>query len=227
MKYFFIILLLFTVGTGPYAQEMFTDPKNVFVTNEGVKITGAEAKRMLYNTTQKYELKRKPSNDGKTIIQLVPVTEKEYWKNIEADQKTVKKLKGTTMISYELLDKEGQAFTNAKVAGKLTVYNFWFTGCRPCLTEIPQLNELVATYGDQVNFVAPTFESQEKVDRFLSKRSFQYQIMTGATKMVSELRITSYPTHLLVDENGVIQQVFIGKSETIGKLLDKAISARL
>ena len=215
------------VGGGLSAQEMFTDPNNVFQNNEGVEITGTAAKQMLYGSTQKYQLKRKPSADGKTVIQLIPVSEKEYWKNIEADKKTVKQLKGKPLIPYELTDLSGKPFTNERVGGKLTVYNFWFTGCRPCLVEIPQLNELVAHYGDRVNFVAATFESQEKVDRFLSKRSFDYEIVTGATKLVSELRITSYPAHLVVDEQGVIRNIFIGKSETIGKLLDKVIQGHL
>ncbi|MEL7147694.1 MAG: TlpA disulfide reductase family protein [Bacteroidota bacterium] len=227
MKFLFSLLFFFVAAWNLSAQELFTNPDHVFHNNEGVEITGAEAKQMLYGTTQKYQLKRQDAANGKTIIRLVPVSEKAYWKSIEDDKKTVKKLKGTALTDYQLTDMEGKQFTNATVAGQLTIYNFWFTGCRPCLTEIPQLNELVARYGDRVKFVAPTFDSKEKVERFLQRKPFDYEVLTGATNLVSKLRITSYPTHLVVDEKGIVQQVFIGKSETIGKLLDKAIRASL
>jgi len=227
MKNFLLIIFLAFGIQSLSAQDLFEDKNNIFQNENGKVISAITARDMLYGSNQRYELKRSVSSDGKSIIRLMPISEKQFWKSINADKKKVKKLKGTKMIGYSLPDRNNKTVTNKTVSDKLTVYNFWYTGCRPCLVEIPQLNELVEKYKDQVNFIAPTFESSEKVNRFLSKRTFDYNTLSNGTEFVKQLNVTSYPTHMIVDKDGTILDVVIGGSETIGMVLDKSIASNL
>jgi len=227
MKKFFLVLFMILSAGFIQAQDMFENKNNIFHNENGKVISAITAKDMLYNSTQKFELRRSEGQGGKTIIRLVPISEKAYWKNINADKKKVKKLKGSQMADFNLKDESGQTFSMNDFSDKLTVYNFWFTGCRPCLVEIPQLNELVDKYGDQVNFVAPTFESAEMVNRFLSKKQFKYQTLVDGGDMVKQMSITSYPTHLIVNSKGKIVDVIQYGSETIGFTIEKIIKSNL
>ena len=53
------------------------------------------------------------------------------------------------LINYEFAsdfnatDLEGNEYSLSNLKGKIRVLNFWFTTCKPCVEEIPALNELV------------------------------------------------------------------------------------
>jgi len=105
------------------------------------------------------------------------------------------------------------------------VLNFWFKECSPCIAELPELNRLRQTYNEtDVVFLAPTFNTAEEVDSFLDNREFLYNIFSDATPLIKEFRVTSFPTHILIDRNGIIKFYQIGaNSETIYSILDAEI----
>lgn len=227
MKGIFLTLFTLCLAVAIQAQDLFENKNNIFHNENGKEISATTAKDMLYGSSQKFELRRSDGGNGKTIIRLVPISEKAYWKSINADKKKVKKLKGSQMFDFSLKDMNGKTYSKSDYDSKLTVYNFWFTGCRPCLVEMPQLNELVDKYGDRVNFVAPTFEPPSTVEPFLKKKIFKYQILVNGADLAKQMNITSYPTHLIVDAKGKIVDVIQYGSETIGNTIDKIISANL
>ena len=227
MKSISLALFMVCLAIALQAQDLFDNKNNIFHNENGKEISAITAKEMLYGSDQKYELRRSDGGNGKTIIRLVPISEKAYWKNINADKKKVKKLKGSQIADFSLKDTKGNTVSKSDFDNKLTVYNFWFTGCRPCLVEMPQLNELVDKYSDQVNFVAPTFESLSAVEPFLKKKTFKYQVLVGGGDLAKQMSITSYPTHLIVDAKGKIVDVIQYGSETIGKTIEKIIVANL
>ena len=75
----------------------------------------------------------------------------------------------------------------------MTVVNFWFTGCKPCVAELSKLNELK----DAIKEAASIRESQGAKYRNLSIDSD-----SAAGKYASD--IMAFPTTILVDRNGNI-----------------------
>ncbi len=226
MRHIVAILFFSFLYLNIHAQALIDHPNNIYQTKSGKELSLAEARGML-NSSQRYQLDKKKLKDGSTLVTLLPISEKDFQKSIQNNQKKVKKLKGQEMIAFELSDKTGETISNESLKGKLTVYNFWFTGCRPCLVEMPQLNKLVDKYKDQVNFIAPTFQDEKLVSRFLERRTFKYNTLASGTEMIKKMFITSFPTHLIVDKNGVIRNVLVGGSEDIGKTLEKLINKNL
>lgn len=105
----------------------------------------------------------------------------------------------------------------------ITVINFWFTGCQPCIAEMPELNYLVDAYkGQPVNFVAFTFNDAESVKNFIQKHDFKYLQVPDARTLIKELGINSYPTHL-VDSKGIVRSMELGARVDIYDALDKEI----
>lgn len=90
--------------------------------------------------------------------------------------------------------------------GKVTVLNFWFLGCMPCRKEIPHLNELVKKHlsDSLVQFISIALDPTENVHKFLDENDFLYQPMADGKKAAGRAKVTSYPTHLIIDKSGVI-----------------------
>ena len=118
---------------------------------------------------------------------------------------------------------------------KLTLVNFWFNGCAPCVGEIPklqQLNEEVEKMGAQVigiNSEAKVGDEDtiKEAKKILKKQGAKYKNIT--INKDSELEkytetIMSYPTSILVDSEGnIVGDPIVGaidKKETYNKVKD-------
>ena len=107
----------------------------------------------------------------------------------------------------------GKTITLEALKGKPTVLNFWHVKCGPCIKEMPTLNEIHNEFGDRVNFVAVTFDSKEKVEKFLDKKAFNFTHVINAADFMNEIQIKVFPRSIYLDKDGVVQR-------TEGVLLD-------
>ena len=115
----------------------------------------------------------------------------------------------------------GEDFDGNKVDDSLfssnavTVVNFWFTGCKPCVAELSKLNELNDTIksmgGEVIGINTETFDGNETAIKeaatILESQGAKYRNLSidsscAAGKYASE--IMAFPTTILVDRNGNI-----------------------
>lgn len=117
--------------------------------------------------------------------------------------------------SIRLTSLDGQRFDLNAMGGKIVVINLWFIGCSPCRKEIPRLNELVREFSDKpVVFLAPSFDSAETLRSFLKNTAFAYHIVPDAETIINgPFNASSFPTHIVIDQNGLIEATLIGASE--------------
>ena len=106
---------------------------------------------------------------------------------------------------------DGSLFSNNAV----TVVNFWFTGCKPCVAELSKLNELndaiKSMGGEVVGINAETFDANKDAIKeaasILESQGAKYRNLSidsdsAAGKYASD--IMAFPTTILVDRNGNI-----------------------
>lgn len=121
---------------------------------------------------------------------------------------------GQKLPDFEMLSMDGELIDYSYLKGKITVINFWFAACPPCIAEIPGLSEVAKKYSkDDINFVAASTDSYEELERFVKKKgSFGFVIAPNASDLFFKtFNIQSgFPTTMIVDENGVIQYFFTG-----------------
>ena len=97
----------------------------------------------------------------------------------------------------------------------VTVMNFWFTGCKPCVAELSKLNELndakKSMGGEVVGVNTDTFDGKEATIKEAKKilesqgakyRNFALVAHSAASKYASE--IMAFQTTILVDRKGNI-----------------------
>ena len=91
---------------------------------------------------------------------------------------------------------------------------FWQISCYPCVAEMPGLNKLVNKYKSKgVTFLAPTAETKEKVNTFLKDHSFLYQILPNSSEIEKLYGISSWPVHVIINPEGIIEFVESGGSQ--------------
>jgi len=105
----------------------------------------------------------------------------------------------------------GGEITLSKLKGRVVELNFWATWCRPCIKEIPEMNQLVKKMqGEPVVFLAITSEGNKIVNRFLTRQPFDYKIGINGDKPARLYKITGIPTHIIIDRDGNIAYKHIG-----------------
>ncbi len=117
--------------------------------------------------------------------------------------------------AVKLTTLAGKRYDLNALTGKIVVINLWFVGCSPCRKEIPRLNELVKEFsGQPVIFLAPSFDSAETLRGFLKTIPFDYQIVPGAEAIINgQFNASAFPTHIVIDQNGLIEATLVGASE--------------
>lgn len=78
---------------------------------------------------------------------------------------------GKAFPAFKVKDTGGKEWTNAEVAGRPMVLNFWYTGCGPCIREMPELNKWMELY-PAVTYLATTFDSAARIKKIVESRLF-------------------------------------------------------
>lgn len=111
---------------------------------------------------------------------------------------------GKTFDYQNLIDVNDNQFDVKSLMGKPTLINAWFIECRPCVEEMPALNELMERYKDKVNFVSLTFDDAKKVKKFLKKKPFNFKHLVDGRSVLKDLNVVGYPDNIFLDKNNMI-----------------------
>ena len=222
----------FLLDTIEAAKEQFTDKEYEWLKESATEISNIENR--LTELEDKYpEIMQKsmdgamsmpagsdmttPPDDGS--MQKFPVFEG-------------KDLDGNTVKSDELFS-----------ANAVTVVNFWFTTCKPCVGELAELDalnkELAKKGGALIGVNTFTLDGDEaaisEAKDVLAKKGVTYQNVYfdsdgEAGKFTTN--IFAYPTTYVVDRNGnIVGDPIVGaitekkQAETLQKLIDQALAA--
>lgn len=109
--------------------------------------------------------------------------------------------------------------------GKLTIVNFWGTWCTPCVQELPGFDQIAREYRSEVAVVAVhTALAGETAPEYIGKYYPDSSILFALDEGLDEAGMTggfysalggrgTYPYTVILDENGVILEVFLSAVE--------------
>jgi peroxiredoxin len=118
---------------------------------------------------------------------------------------------GKEAIPFSATDILGNSYSLESLKGKVIVINFWFIECKPCVMEMPELNELVAKFkGEDVVFLGFATNDKSKIESFLKTKTFNYSIIAGSGEIAKTYNVNSFPTHLIIDKNSIVSYSAIG-----------------
>lgn len=226
MKKFYIFLLFTFISAITHAQTSkslkdYKQDKTTIVKDSTGKVLAADDWFFKVQSNEYTIEQISADNVEPREFKLRPTTpEEKRMAMMRSDRKGPITLAGFTtgkaIADYSVTDINGKTYTKDALLGKVVVINFWFKDASPCKAEIPELNKLVKKYkGKEVVFLAPTYDPLEDVTEFLKKLPFNYIICTDVDEMIINMKITKYPTHVVVDKQGIVQFVTIGQTDHI------------
>jgi len=123
---------------------------------------------------------------------------KDAIKNCEANKETVQMIgfdndtteikmmsesciEGYLLPEFNIESINGEIISSESLKGKLTIINFWFEACPPCIAEIPGLNLIKEKFGtNSINYLAISMDSKNDVVTFLENKDYNFtQIANG------------------------------------------------
>ena len=150
-----------------------------------------------------------------------------------------------TFPAFEGKDLDGNEVKSDELfsANAVTVVNFWFTTCSPCVGELGDLDalnkELADKGGALIGVNAFTLDGDEaaiaEAKEVLAKKGATYQNVyfdSSSPAGAFTANIFAFPTTYVVDRNGnIVGEPIVGaiteknQAETLQKLIDQAIAA--
>lgn len=127
-------------------------------------------------------------------------------------------MEGLAFPEFKFTDLNGNVYTNENTKGKTIIIKTWFINCVACVAEFPELNELVEKYKNnkKIIFISLALDEKNKLVDFLKRKDFKYEIIANQDEFITKkLNLHSYPTHIVVNKNGVITKVVNKASEMI------------
>ena len=222
----------FLLNTIEAAKEQFTDKEYEWLKESATEISNIENK--LTALVEKYPEIVQQSMDGAMSVpagsdMTTPPDDGSMQKFPTFEGKD---LDGNTVKSEELFS--GNA---------VTVVNFWFTTCNPCVGELSELDalnkELAKKGGALIGVNTFTLDGDEaaisEAKDVLAKKGATYQNVYFASDGEAgkfTANIFAYPTTYVVDRNGnIVGDPIVGaitekkQAETLQKLIDQALAA--
>ena len=146
---------------------------------------------------------------------------------IEPSDQTVALAVGFEMPNVTVTRLDSSAIDLTALRGKPVVINWWTTFCPPCITEIPELNELVEKYADRdVKFLAIAHNEMAELTPFLEKHPFTFAIALADDEAVHVFG-QGYPRHVIIDGDGKVAYDIHGYSPDTADRIDAVIGSLL
>lgn len=221
----------FLLDTIENAKDQFSDEEYELLKTSAEKISEIENK--LTELEQKYPEIVEQSMDSETSIPG------DSAQTGSSEDSSVQKFP-----AFEGKDLDGNPVKSDELfsGNAVTVVNFWFTTCKPCVSELPELEELhqelAQKGGAVIGINAFTLDGEEgaisDAKDLLSKKGVSYQNIwfasdSEAGKFTSGLY--AFPTTYVVDSNGnIVGEPIVGavtapdQIKALQALIDQAIS---
>ena len=222
----------FLLDTIEGAKDQFTDEEYEMLKESATEISNIENKLTMIE--KKYPEAAQQSTDGAMSVpagsdMTTPPDDGSMQKFPAFEGKD---LNGNTVKSDELFS-----------ANAVTVVNFWFTTCKPCVGELSELDvlnkELAKKGGALIGVNTFTLDGDEaaisEAKDVLAKKGVTYQNVYFASDGEAgkfTTNIFAYPTTYVVDRNGnIVGDPIVGaitekkQAETLQKLIDQALAA--
>ena len=112
--------------------------------------------------------------------------------------------------------------------GKVVVMDFFASWCSPCIRAIPSLQKLYLTYKREgLQVLGMNYADRRNPMKILAKKGATYSIIK-ADKIGRDYEILNWPTTVIINKQGVIEDLFFGyRGEKTDKRIDELVEKLL
>ena len=143
-----------------------------------------------------------------------------------------REMTGTKAPDWTLTNLEGETIQLSDYRGQYVVLDFWYVGCAPCVTAMPDIQRLKEQFDPaqvKVIGIETRIADPEKLKTFLAKQEVDYETVLAAEheEVANAYRIYAYPTFLIIDPEGTIVHFHTGYTRDAFKKVQKILKKAL
>ena len=112
---------------------------------------------------------------------------------------------GKEIFFSDFISLSGEKFNVKSLKGKITLINFWFEGCEPCVAEFGALNKIYIQNKSNKKFklISFTFETPANALKIANKYKLQYPIICISRAKCYQLNFNNgFPTNIITNQLG-------------------------
>jgi thiol-disulfide isomerase/thioredoxin len=131
---------------------------------------------------------------------------------------------GVSLPEFEVADMDNNRIRTKDLKGKVTIINFWFKACAPCVAEIPDLNTLVVKYkSKEINFLAISTDSTNEIVNFSKKHPFDFTIIPNGNDLFRKKfqLMWGMPFTIITDKKNVIIGAISAKKDSSDYMINQ------
>ncbi|MEO0341400.1 MAG: TlpA disulfide reductase family protein [Bacteroidota bacterium] len=136
-------------------------------------------------------------------------------------------LLNTRVKEFELETFAGKSISTQPKTSKLLLLDFWEVWCGPCVQSMPKVQALADKYTEQgleVIGVIMDPNSQDSAERLIKKKGIAFTQAIGHQELKEYFRVYAIPQYVLIDQDGTIQDIFLGYNNKIEKQIKKHLA---
>jgi peroxiredoxin len=202
MRYLYVLLLCVVVSNTSRGQKLKSEELEVR-DSSGVLYPTERWQKLVFSG--KYTVHIQSDGKKAALIRLPPEEAARRLSRMSKPLETTNFITGSTIQSFTEKDINGNRVDLKELRGKVVVLNFWFINCGPCRQEMPELNELVDSFGKKdIVFLGIALDGKSDIHEFLADHSFRYTIIPNGRSIANQYGIGSYPIHVILDTDGKV-----------------------
>ena len=161
-----------------------------------------------------------------SVILLMPILSKKFINHsrfielLKGDLTSNFKLKISKIPNLNLVDINGDTINSEFIKGKMILWDFWGTWCKPCLESIPSIKRKYDEIKDDKNWIIIGVVCDEtdipaKVNKIIIDNTVPWVNVFDTTtngKITSMFGVYAFPTYILSNSQGDIIDLKIGDS---------------
>jgi len=120
---------------------------------------------------------------------------------------------GAPLPIFETQTLNGEKIDASYFKNKMTIINFWFESCPPCIAKIPALNKLKHKYKNyNINFLAIGKDTKKDIESFIAENPFGFDLVANGEQIKRETFLSpwGYPLTIVVNKKGLIIEAYSG-----------------
>ncbi|MDR3621240.1 MAG: sigma-70 family RNA polymerase sigma factor [Paludisphaera borealis] len=133
---------------------------------------------------------------------------------------------GKPAPDFEGVGVDGKPVRLSDFRGKVVVLDFWFSTCGPCLREIPDQRKLTeAMKGRPFTFLGIVKDGQiDDARKVIDSEKISWpNVLAGGETITERYHIESFPSHVVIDAQGVIRAKGHLDPASVGPVVEKLV----
>ncbi|NQX47877.1 redoxin domain-containing protein [Paenibacillus tritici] len=120
---------------------------------------------------------------------------------------------GAPAPDFEAVTWKGEKVRLSDYKGRVVLLNFWATWCKPCMQEMPLLNEIHESSETQIaTLFINAGESKGTVSKYMEQQDFSFPVIIDVTgKISASYGVAALPSTYIINTEGDIQKIVLGE----------------